>query len=323
MKTDYTVPVCPYCLSPLFGVIGDCPSVCGRRHHIECWEANSGCTTLGCPANPEPRRPDGAPRPGFVIPDLVNVCQRQHDGTISKVVTTRANRRIAKAAIWTVSTLVIIGAVILGSMQSLNTRPNQFMPTPLPRATMTLAGQGGPGPILVPTNVPAPSSDNEDPTSGPAIKKGSLVEITSPGLNVRAAPGLQVPTITSLLRPYRMLIVDGPVNVEGTDWWQTVWNSSGATGWSSGRYLNSIQLPEEGPVVIGSLAKITSPGLKVRDQAGLNSAVLTSVNAPYHMLVVGGPLLADEIEWWQVVWDSSGRRGWSSGNYLQSVARLP
>jgi|GEM_PF-6415957 len=49
---DSEVAICPYCGDPL----GLRPSrscrYCKTPHHRDCWEANKGCTTLGCRANP-------------------------------------------------------------------------------------------------------------------------------------------------------------------------------------------------------------------------------------------------------------------------------
>jgi hypothetical protein len=41
LKPNDDVKVCPYCSTP---------------HHRECWEANGGCTTIGCQAAPPPAR---------------------------------------------------------------------------------------------------------------------------------------------------------------------------------------------------------------------------------------------------------------------------
>lgn len=42
-------PLCPYCISPLVGRLGNCPE-CGTPHHVECWEGHGRCTTFGCSA---------------------------------------------------------------------------------------------------------------------------------------------------------------------------------------------------------------------------------------------------------------------------------
>ena len=67
-------PLCGYCGQPLGGRVGDCPSVCGRSHHEECWTENGGCSTFGCPANPQPGY-GSLPRTGFVFVPLVNTRQ--------------------------------------------------------------------------------------------------------------------------------------------------------------------------------------------------------------------------------------------------------
>jgi|GEM_PF-6509994 len=77
VKAANIYPVCSYCGSSLADTVqgkrlGACPS-CRQTYHTECWDANHGCATLGCPANPEPRTFDGSPRPGFVFQNLVNI----------------------------------------------------------------------------------------------------------------------------------------------------------------------------------------------------------------------------------------------------------
>lgn len=82
--------ICPYCGtpsdSPVSGSIsgrrtGVCPS-CRTPHHLECWDANRGCTTLGCPHSPR--------TPGFTRASLENVhtiegaVLEQLDGTSSR-----------------------------------------------------------------------------------------------------------------------------------------------------------------------------------------------------------------------------------------------
>lgn len=72
VAADGAQGLCPYCGDQLAGQVGNC-LVCKTPHHVECWKANGGCTTLGCPANPEPRGYNGSPRAGFVFQAVTNV----------------------------------------------------------------------------------------------------------------------------------------------------------------------------------------------------------------------------------------------------------
>jgi len=49
VKINYIGATCPYCqdlIKPGKEIIV-CDR-CGTPHHVECWNANGGCTTVGC-----------------------------------------------------------------------------------------------------------------------------------------------------------------------------------------------------------------------------------------------------------------------------------
>ena len=50
MAEEQIERICPYCLAPLVGQVGICP-ICKTPHHVDCWNENGECSTLGCPAN--------------------------------------------------------------------------------------------------------------------------------------------------------------------------------------------------------------------------------------------------------------------------------
>lgn len=61
--------VCPFCSTGFNAsndILGNCPH-CDIPHHLECWQENAGCTTLGCPANPQSR---GGARGGIQLTNL-------------------------------------------------------------------------------------------------------------------------------------------------------------------------------------------------------------------------------------------------------------
>ncbi len=60
-------PLCPYCIGPLFGRVGDCPE-CGVPQHVDCWQSNEGCATPGCPAG-------SGRRPSMPLANVRNVPQ--------------------------------------------------------------------------------------------------------------------------------------------------------------------------------------------------------------------------------------------------------
>lgn len=72
MKTKQIPAVCPYCGDRLVGRVVICP-VCKTPHHQNCWQANGGCTTLGCAANPQ--------TPNFrVVKEVSTITGRTEDG---------------------------------------------------------------------------------------------------------------------------------------------------------------------------------------------------------------------------------------------------
>lgn len=59
MAEDFSGRTCPYdqaVIKPGQDIV--VCSQCGVAHHKECWEANSGCTTVGCSGTPEAVAPD-------------------------------------------------------------------------------------------------------------------------------------------------------------------------------------------------------------------------------------------------------------------------
>lgn len=51
-RPDESVAKCPFCQNPLDEHEARTCNICKTPHHKECWEANGGCTTLGCRNTP-------------------------------------------------------------------------------------------------------------------------------------------------------------------------------------------------------------------------------------------------------------------------------
>lgn|GEM_PF-5227380 len=363
MKPTLIHPSCPYCGTPLGGQVGDCPLVCGATHHVECWQVNSGCATLGCPANPEPRQYNGALRPGFVVMPLKSVraySPAKSDGmtqpvirvepipsipatpaSIPSVVATRRPRSSVWALLamvasigalyWCLAALVLPAVILPGG-----DNPFRYEPTSTPyivsnRPTATDGSAVDPFNTQTAGNVGSPHPPTPHPSVTPldprfvggSIAPGSMVEVTTGRLNIRTSAGVGQPTITSVPVRGHLLVVGGPNNVEGRDWWQVIWDRDANLGWSSGAYLRSLQLPSGGWIAKGSIVRISTAKLNVHPEAGTQNSPIAALPSGYHMLVIGGPVLAHGVNWWEVVWDSSLRRGWASSRYLQAVGSFP
>lgn len=152
-------PLCGYCGQLSIGRVGVCPSVCGSPHHVDCWQANGGCTTLGCPANPEPRRD------GFVFLPLANVREAESvTRTPEATETTRPGAStlgpLLGSAVATIVILVCLASIWLPQIVPTPTR------SPIRTPTITLVATTSPAFAAIPST-PTPSPPRATPTPVP------------------------------------------------------------------------------------------------------------------------------------------------------------
>ncbi len=122
----------------------------------------------------------------------------------------------------------VIGLVVLvglgGSNPASEARPTAIVVTVTPSPIV-------PTPTLSPPP-PAPAPDRLY-VGGQAQVAGTQGD----GLRLRSDPGLQTTTLKTVLDGARLLILDGPRDVDGITWWRLRDLSDGAEGWAAQLYL--------------------------------------------------------------------------------------
>jgi hypothetical protein len=87
--------------------------------------------------------------------------------------------------------------------------------------------------------------------------------------------------------------------------------------------LSELPTPVPGDIKIGALVQIVGTGgdgLRLRDEPGLGTTVLTTVSDTEVFKVLQGPSPADGYEWWYISDPyNDSRRGWAVANYLKLV----
>jgi len=83
-------------------------------------------------------------------------------------------------------------------------------------------------------------------------------------------------------------------------------------------------LPAEMPVVLapGILVEVSGTeglGLRVREQPATTAPILFKADEGQLYRVADGPVLSEEIEWWQVRALKDGSSGWVAGEYLRII----
>ena len=123
----------------------------------------------------------------------------------------------------------VIGFVVLvglgGSNQASGARPTAIVVTVTPSPIV---------PTPTPWPLPPPSPAPEGLTVG---GQAQVAGTQGDGLRLRSDPGLQTTTLKTVLDGARLLLLDGPRDVDGVTWWRLRDVSDGAEGWAAQLYL--------------------------------------------------------------------------------------
>jgi hypothetical protein len=141
------------------------------------------------------------------------------------------------------STVVLMSVIILMSMLSLGgailviTPPPTPTATSLPSATPTATASGTPTvtPTATSTSTPTPTI-TPPPTSTATPSLGMIFGTGGVGVMLRESPN--GPSLGGLFDGTRLEIIGGPIELEGSVWWQ-VRIPSGQEGWVLGDYLST------------------------------------------------------------------------------------
>lgn len=155
---------------------------------------------------------------------------------------------------------------------------------------------------------------------------GALV-VLDPGVNVRNLPSLSGAIVNYYTQAVVLRVTDGPVCSSGYNWWHV--EGSGNPGWvvegRPGRYFLSAAIPTPDPsaicftplpLTVGERARILT-GTQVHTGPGLDPLVATVATRGSVLEVLGGPVCADNLNWWlvRVPFGSTSVDGWIAEGY--------
>jgi hypothetical protein len=154
---------------------------------------------------------------------------------------------------------------------------------------------------------------------------GQSVPVVSGGIRVRAAPTLAGQVLTVVLADTRVTVVGGPVCADGYNWWEVTAPINPASdllvrGWLAEGFGGAIPWLAQPPgpsLEAGNLCPPPLRGLGVgtrayvsyrtgdlprnlRAEPGRDAPVLYTLIDGIAFTIIGGPVCADNINWWQI-----------------------
>jgi uncharacterized protein YraI len=149
---------------------------------------------------------------------------------------------------------------------------------------------------------------------GDGAPQGSTRVVQLGGLNLRAAPGLNGPIIAALPAGMRLALLSGPVDVDDLSWYEVESLDQTLTGWVVGDYL-SAPAPTAA-LVPGDTVLVNIADLNFRERPGIDGPVRTTLALGTAAEVMGGPISADGLAWYQIAPDGVAGNGWVAANYI-------
>jgi uncharacterized protein YgiM (DUF1202 family) len=151
----------------------------------------------------------------------------------------------------------------------------------------------------------------------PGLSAGDVVEVTGGSLNLRADAGLDADVLAVMANGTTATVLSGPADADGIPWYEIDADGYGE-GWSAGGFLS---LVEEGAAsetfpIDSILMVATGDGsnLNLREEPGLDAAVLDKLSDGSRVVVLDGPVSQDEYDWYEL--DTDLGTGWAAGTFL-------
>jgi uncharacterized protein YraI len=143
-----------------------------------------------------------------------------------------------------------------------------------------------------------------------------VVTVTSDGVNVRDAAGLDGAVVTTIETGATATIVSGPESVDDYDWYDV--EIDGVTGWVVSDYLASSG--SSIPLDAGTTATVNSDPdtLTLHATAGFETDIIDYLPNGSSVTIVSGPTEVDGYQWYEVSTDLGD--GWVAGIYLSASA---
>lgn len=174
------------------------------------------------------------------------------------------------------------------------------------------------------TSTTSPPTPPETPVM--AVQIGSRVELTA-NTNVRLTGSLSGTLLGTQVTGSTGTVLAGPVEAENITWWQMDYDS-GVDGWSgANNFIGSDTTAPPPPITtvgfkIGDRVQVTL-NTNVRQSGTLSGILLGTQAAGSTGAIIGGPILSNNITWWQMNYDT-GIDGWSgSDNFVSSNTSAP
>jgi len=154
----------------------------------------------------------------------------------------------------------------------------------------------------------------EDNSGGDDIPVGSIRFVQTDDrsrLNLRGEPSIDADILDKLPVGTRVEILDGPETADGYDWYEIDTVDFGS-GWAAGEFL----LPSADAIGVGDTVIVVDGTLNLREEAGLDAAVLDTLPDGTVLDVTDGPTDADGYSWFEVSNDDFGP-GWVAADFLE------
>lgn len=151
-------------------------------------------------------------------------------------------------------------------------------------------------------------------TAGDGAPAGSTLVVELDGLNLRAAPGLNGPIIAALPVGMRLTLLGGPAAVDGYSWYEVESLDQTLTGWVAGDFLTAPAATAA--LMPGDDVVVTIADLNFRERPGIDAPVRTTLALGTTAQIIGGPISADGLIWYQLALDGVEGNGWVAATYL-------
>ena len=149
---------------------------------------------------------------------------------------------------------------------------------------------------------------------GDGAPQGSTLVVELDGLNLRAAPGLDGPIVAALPAGMRLALLSGPVEVDDLSWYEVASMDQTLSGWVAGDFLAA---PAAATALSpGDDVVVTIADLNFRERPGVDAPVRTTLDLGTVAQIIGGPISADGLVWYQLALDGVEGNGWVAANYL-------
>jgi len=149
---------------------------------------------------------------------------------------------------------------------------------------------------------------------GDGAPQDSTLVVELDGLNLRAAPGLAGPIVAALPAGMRLALLSGPVDVDDLTWYEVESMDQTLTGWVAGDFLTA---PAATAALLpGDAVVITIADLNFRERPGIDAPIRSTLALGTVASIIGGPLSADGLLWYQLALDGVAGNGWVAATYL-------